>query len=208
LPLECPRQTRYPILKRRVKPRLLLGRAIRYRNGKTSVRGSGRGTALLTCEDYALPSDDGRVSLLRPLLTCSHNAHTKHGAGPKCGMLQRLGGRLDRILVPQPATNIDVSYKTRPFLTRGKSGNGGTERARVRTQNRTQSFAATFFALIATIGLLAREIARLTSVECTEDRTQNRTQRFAAAGVFADDTPPPASHPRSCPKIIPTTETM
>jgi hypothetical protein len=42
----------------------------------------------------------------------------------------------------QPATNIDVSYKTWPFLTRGKSGNVGTERARVRTQNRTQSFDA------------------------------------------------------------------
>src|SRR5215469_7631537 len=81
--------------------------------------------------------NDHEVSIPCRVLTSSHNAPTRAVAGRKAPRCQRLSSSADRILVPQPATNIDVSCKTRLFLTpREKSGNVGAERARVRTQHR------------------------------------------------------------------------
>jgi hypothetical protein len=87
------------------KDRPLLGTPLRYLCSR-----SGGGTALLPCEDYP------RVPMMRPALACrplligSHNAPTNHGAGQKCRMLQRVGNRLDCILVPQPNRRSSLPY--------------------------------------------------------------------------------------------------
>jgi hypothetical protein len=93
--------------------------------GETSARGSGRwhgGFGLRRLRALTVAS-----LARRPLLTCSHNAPTERRAGQKCGMLQRFGSRLDRILVPQPnSAPYANSYRGNLSIARAMSFSAGS----------------------------------------------------------------------------------